>query len=287
MPTPYDIPTGVSGFGLRACDPAAGLKINVKNVDNLNYTSTYMRFFHDVGPDCYDWIVYTSCDSKDSVIVKGYAPEYGTAVDSVPFKDTLNVISMRVNAADSGRHKGTIFGMVLGNNQPGIIYNTIGSNGARFEDYNHSEFFIKQLAALHPDLVIVSLGTNEAYAKDYSSDDFETEIDTLLTDIRQVAPGVDFLLTTPNDAYRAHRYKNPNVAQAAVAIKHEAIKHNAAYWDFYHIMGGFGSIQKWYLKHLAQKDRVHFTVGGYTIQAQLFYKALQKTISDGLEKLAP
>jgi len=287
LATPTYIRVGISGFGLRTDDSSATLKINVKSNDSLNYSFNHMLLFHDAGPHCFNWVVYTSRNHKDSVVINDSAAKYGSAVDSIVFKDTMQVLSMCVRKSDTSKFEASTFGMVLTNNQPGILYHTIGANGARNADYTHSEYFIQQLAALHPDLVIISLGTNEAYARNYSTPDFENDMDTLYSNIKQVAPDADFLYTTPNDSYRNHKYKNPDVAEAAAAIKRTAEKHNAAYWDFYHIMGGFGSMQKWYLKHLSQRDRVHFTVGGYTLQADLFYQALHKTIIDGLDKLAP
>ncbi len=281
------IPTGIAGFGLRTYDSSSSIKVNVKNADDLDYSFSSVVFLHDRGPKCFDWVVYTSNDMKDSVIIRDTATEYGIAKDSVAFKDTMNLFTMCTHQSDTSQNEAIVFGMVLSNNKPGIVYHTIGSNGARFTDYNHSQYFIQQLADLKPDLVIVSLGTNEAYSKNFNADYFENDMDTMLTNIKQIAPGADFLLTTPNDAYRSHGYKNPDIEDAVSIIKREAKKYNTAYWDFYHIMGGYGSMQKWYQKHLCQKDHVHFTAGGYTLQAELFYDALHKTIKDGLGKITP
>ena len=45
-------------------------------------------------------------------------------------------------------------------------------------------------------------------------------------------------------------------------------------WDFYDIMGGYVSSQKWYDNKLMPKDRIHFTRKGYNIKADLLLKAL-------------
>ncbi len=287
MVSPSSIPTGIAGFGLRTDDSASSLKMNIKNGDNLNYSFTKMTLLHDKGPTCFDWVVYTSTDFKDSAVIKDTGKQYGVSADTIVFKDTMSSFTMCTLQSDTGQNEAMIFGVVLSNNRPGIIYHTIGSNGARYSDYTRSQYFIEQLAGLKPDLVIISLGTNEAYAKRFNSDYFESDIDTMLTNIKHVAPDADIMLTSPNDAFRGHRYKNSDIIEAVATIKRESKKYHAAFWDFYHIMGGFGSMQKWYMKHLCQKDHVHFTGGGYTLQAELFYDALQKVIKDGLEKLAP
>jgi lysophospholipase L1-like esterase len=287
MINPSYIPVGVAGFGLRTDDSTSSLKVNIKSTENLDYSFNKMTLLHDKGRGCYDWVVYTSNDFKDSVIIRDTGMHYGTAADTIVFKDTMSSFTMCTLQSDTGQYEAMIFGMVISNGKPGIIYHTIGSNGARYTDYNHSQFFIQQLAGLNPDLVIVSLGTNEVYSKRFNPDYFESDMDTMLTSIKHVAPETDILLTTPNDSFRGRRYKNADIADAVVTIKRVARKYHAAYWDFYHIMGGYGSMQKWYVKHLCQKDHVHFTGGGYTIQAELFYDAFNKAIKDGLEKLAP
>jgi lysophospholipase L1-like esterase len=287
MINPSDIPTGVAGFGLRTMDSTASIKMNIKDGDKLDYSFDKITLLHDKGPKCFDWVVYTSDSLRDSVIVRDTAKQYGVGADTIHFKRPLNSFTMCTTEKDTGKTEAMIFGVVASNDKPGIIYHTIGSNGARYADYTNSQFFVQQLGLLKPDLIIISLGTNEAYSKRFSSEDFENDIKIMLSNLRQVAPDVDFLLTTPNDANRGRRYKNPDIADAVVTIKSVARRYHAAYWDFYHIMGGYGSMQKWYLKHLCQKDHVHFTVPGYLLQAQLFYDAFKKTITDGMERVAP
>ncbi len=287
MVSPSGIPIGVSGFGLRTTDSASSLSLQVKDGDNLNYTFDKMVFFHDKGPTCYNWVVYTSADFKDSVVIKDTGHVAGVATDSVMFKDTVREFTMCTEQTDTSQNEALLFGMVLTNDKPGIIYHTIGANGARFRDYNTSEYFYQQLGELKPDLIIVSLGTNEAFARNFNEYVFKDDIDTMFANIKKVAPQTDFLLTAPNDAMRGHRYKNKDIIDAVATLKRASIEHHAAFWDFYHIMGGYGSMPKWYMKHLCQKDRLHFTVGGYTLQAELFYDALNKAIKDGLDKLAP
>ena len=287
MVNPSNIPTGIAGFGLQTYDSTSSLKVNIKNTEDINYSFTHMMFLHDKGPHCFDWVIYTSNDMKDSVVIRDTAKTWGIGADSVSFKDTMNLFTMCTLQKDTSQYEAMVYGMVLTNDKPGIIYHTIGSNGARYTDYTHSKYFIQQLAELKPDLVIISLGTNEAFSKKFNPDYFENDMDSMITNIKQVAPGTDFLLTTPNDAFRSRRYKNPDIADAVDVIKREAKKYDAAYWDFYHIMGGYGSMQKWYQRHLCQKDHVHFTAGGYTLQAELFYDALHKAIKDGLGKIAP
>ncbi len=54
-------------------------------------------------------------------------------------------------------------GIVLEKDTPGILYSGIGVNGAKYSDYNKYPLFFEQLKAVHPDLLVFSLGTNESY----------------------------------------------------------------------------------------------------------------------------
>ena len=59
-----------------------------------------------------------------------------------------------------------------------------------------------------------------------------------------------------------------------------ADRYDAGVWDFFAIMGGFGSSQTWYKNQLMHKDRVHFTFEGYTIKGDLFYEAFLKYLDE-------
>jgi lysophospholipase L1-like esterase len=92
-------------------------------------------------------------------------------------------------------------------------------------------------------------------------------------------PEIAILMTTPGDSFRRGRkgrVKNPDVKLARETMIRYCTEHNVAYWDLYEIMGGYGSMAKWYLAKIAQKDRVHFTGRGYQIQGDLLYTALMQ-----------
>ena len=61
-------------------------------------------------------------------------------------------------------------GLILENNNSGILYHNIGVNGAKLSDYNKYPLFFEQLKSLNPDLIIIGLGTNESFDKMNSVD---------------------------------------------------------------------------------------------------------------------
>ena len=84
--------------------------------------------------------------------------------------------------------------MVLENSrQRGILYHMIGVNGARFEHYNLSpNRFLTQVKGLNPDLVILSLGTNETAYRYFNQAEFYRQVDEFVYNLEQFIPNADY-----------------------------------------------------------------------------------------------
>ncbi len=194
--------------------------------------------------------------------------------------DPVRALDLRAESPPGGAS--TLFGMVLENTQSrGILYHVIGVNGVTYHHYNQSEHFWEQLPALQPDLIIVSLGTNEALAGGFDEAVFRTSVDRFLENARRAAPTAALLLTTNPDVLRRKRYDNPQNVQVREVIIAAANREGAAVWDLHRIMGGDGSVRRWRARDLAHTDFIHFTKEGYRLQAMLLYRALLNTYYAG------
>ena len=60
-------------------------------------------------------------------------------------------------------------------------------------------------------------------------------------------------------------------------------KHNVLVWDLFTVMGGQKSIAKWNKAGIAQRDKVHFTIHGYEIIAELMFDAFIKAYNEQLK----
>ena len=170
--------------------------------------------------------------------------------------------------AGTNGNSSRIYGLLLENNQqPGVIYNMIGVNGTTYYHYNKAEHFWEQLPVLEPDLVIVSLGTNEALGGNYTATAFRSEVERFLSNLRQSVGNVPVLLTTNPDVLRRRRYENPANKLIRSVILETAKAQSTAWWDLYEIMGGEGSVRDWREKEFAHTDFIHFTKEGYILQA--------------------
>jgi hypothetical protein len=273
------LPIGICGFTIETADTSAKINIMIKDQPGLGYAFTKFSLFHDKGKDNYD---LTICDESncERVIFNSAKASKTPFVSTITFEHPVRQVILKSENNDSVTKKSTrIYGILLENDSAGVIYNTIGANGAEFKHYNMSKYFIEQMPYLNPDLVIISLGTNDAFTFGFNPTTFRNSIDTLITNIKAANPKVCVLLTTPPDSYRKAkrgRVKNPDMKRARFEIINYCLKYNLPYWDLYEIMGGYGSMSKWYSAKLAAKDRVHFSGKGYLIQADLFYTALMK-----------
>lgn len=179
--------------------------------------------------------------------------------------------------------KETVFhGVLLENtNQTGVLYNAIGVNGVTYEHYNQAELFFEQLPALKADLIIVSLGTNEALSSRFDEEEFRTQTEQFFLTLRQVQPNVPVLVTTNPDCLRKGKYIAEGVAQAKKVILEQSHRHGFAVWDLHTIMGGNGSVNQWSKKGLTARDKIHFTKEGYQLQGQLLYHAIKNAYNAG------
>jgi lysophospholipase L1-like esterase len=190
------------------------------------------------------------------------------------YADTLRIF---ITQPDSLPQPFQLYGISLENDDPGVVYNSIGVNGAMLTSYLRCGLFGQQLKALDPDWIIISIGTNEGNTRQFDEISYRTEYQKMLDSIRLVMPNAAILLTVPNDCYLLKRYANPNTARIRQIIFSLAQTNGCGVWDFYTIMGGFNSSMEWYNKGLMSKDHIHFNKTGYLLKGDLFFTAFLKS----------
>jgi lysophospholipase L1-like esterase len=277
------LPIGINGYTIDSKNAIAQINLSISDEPGLNYAFTKISLFHQNEENNYDLLIEDEFDQK-RLIFKASDLYHTPHVSNLLFQKPVHKITLKNSVSDSSQQKNTrIYGMLLENDSSGIIYNTIAANGAEYNHYNKSAYFIEQLPYLKADLVIVSLGTNEAYNSNFNPALFYAQIDTLVKSINKSNPNICLLLTTPPDSKRKTKYgneRNADMKRAKLVIQNYCLHHCLPYWDLYDVMGGFTSMEKWYKAGIATKDFIHFSITGYKIQGALFYDAL----IDGYEK---
>jgi len=168
------------------------------------------------------------------------------------------------------------YGVSLENNNPGVLYHMIGVNGARYDHFNAADLFWKQLPALHADLYIISLGTNEAQRTEFDNVAFQLELDKFLQKIKSISPRAAVIITTAADSYYKKRKPNLVLRDLNISLFNYCAQKSIPIWDLYRITNGYGSAYSWVKRGLMNDDRIHFTGDGYRIQGQLLFNALAK-----------
>lgn len=174
-----------------------------------------------------------------------------------------------------GKSKLWLDGISIDNERSGVIYHSIGVNGAKFSDFARSKYFARQLREVTPDLVILSFGTNEAQATHHPGQ-LTRQMDELVQQILAQWPHASILLTTPADSYLKGKGPNPYLPEVAETIRQYAEKKQFALWDLLSATGGPNSAEEWKSRGLMSADSVHYSKTGYAVQGKLLYQSLIK-----------
>jgi lysophospholipase L1-like esterase len=195
---------------------------------------------------------------------------------TVEWNDRINSVNIQAVKSSPAQSHALIYGMVLTNSMSGVLYHTIGVNGAKFSHYNQAGRFAEQTVALEPDLFIISLGTNESLGYPHVDKMLTAQIDDLVSTLRAANPDAKFLLVTPQDSFRNRNKINPGVLEVRNQIIRYAVDNGLAFYDMYRAMGGEHSAKRWSESDLLRADGVHLTRDGYEYEGNLFYHALMK-----------
>ncbi len=142
-----------------------------------------------------------------------------------------------------------LFGVALEREQPGVVYDALGSHAAMAVYWQRQDraHWREELALRDPALVVFEYGTNESDLWKLDRDEYEHALSDLIDEIRDVA-GAPLLVVAPLDRAESKEGKlvTKRVILDLVAIQRRvALAHGAAFWDTFDAMGGEGSMARW------------------------------------------
>lgn len=265
-------PLGLSGITLTTDDTTASFTIRLKDYfPTLRYKVGRARLFCSAPAGSYNLTV----NNQPVSIPQEENPAGITLPEPA---DTLKVKVRKKDTAMKGSF--SLMGMLLEHDRHSVNYHSIGINGAKAESYLQCDKLEYQLRAIDPDWIILSLGTNEAYSRGFTKQQFKKNLAALIRRVRRQAGDAWILLTTPGDALKEEKYDNPNNGRARETIIEVAREQGCAFWDFYQVMGGDHSILSWYYNGLTAEDRLHLNKKGYQLKADLFFNAFLNSMAD-------
>jgi lysophospholipase L1-like esterase len=247
---------GMAGWSIQSLDSSSNLEMRLAPSDGVVDSFNSVRVFGDssliVGDSTGPWI-FTNC-GRDCR--KATAP--------------ISSNRLKVQASAPGEW---LDGLVLESGRRGVLWNESGVNGLAWSDLLKPTRMWRQLEALKPDLMVISLGTNDAWYNGYDANVFHDQVIEVLRRIRLVLPASEVLLTLPPDHALTVKKKktaaNPKLTSVLEIMRGICDSTGVTCSDLHLLMGGEGSWKTWTAQGLMAKDHVHYSKGGYIRQADL------------------
>lgn len=271
---------GLAGMMVATSDSSVFVTIRPRSV-NESYKTNLIRVFH------YDPSLnyQVSLATDDPYLVNSIVYVADGGYTDIMLNEPVDTITLEFYKTTAEPAILELYGIELKTDDPGIIYHSIGVNGASIPSFLRCNLFVEQLAAIKPDLVILSLGTNDAFSQNFDTDIYKRNYIRLIEIIKSASPKTDLLITVPNDVFFNRRRPNRNTLLQEEAIYQLAETYGLGVWNFFQVMGGLNSVPQWYNNGMMQKDRIHFTPRGYLLKGDLFFSAMMRTYGKHLEEL--
>ncbi len=183
-----------------------------------------------------------------------------------------------------------MFGAVLENDGPGVVYDSLGVNGAyagllaRVMSEPH---WAEQLQHRQPDLLILNYGTNES---EYASDDqmarYEKDLREVVRRVRAALPAVSVLIVSPMDRGKhaaGGRVVTLDSIPKIVEMQHRVARDTGCgFLNLFAAMGGEGTMARWHegRHHLVGGDLTHPNADGAITVGVLIYHAIVEGYAD-------
>ena len=288
-------PVGIGGIGIQSVSPSINLDVRIAPNNGAGYSFNQAILYR--GEKAMPML--PAGPLKDSVQTSWATVPAVAGVLADTFRisypvDTLQLHSTRRKQGTDkllpvSTFKNIYYGFSLTNGNPGVLYHSVGVNGAMYVNYT-DEAYVRQLALLKPSLLIISLGTNETFGRRFRPEEFGGQVRAFVSLVKKQMPETAILLTTPPECYKRtyvnkkRTYvRNANTQLAAKAIVKAAHEEGVACWDLFATTGGKSSCIKWHKEKLMGRDRIHFTKEGYREQGTLLYRALMQSYNQMLK----
>ncbi|HYX31103.1 MAG TPA: GDSL-type esterase/lipase family protein [Pyrinomonadaceae bacterium] len=176
-----------------------------------------------------------------------------------------------------------LFGAVLENDGPGVVYDSLGVNGAfagLLATVMNEQHWSAQLQHRHPNLVILNYGTNESqYASDDQMARYDRELREVVRRLHTALPNTAVLIVSPMDrgTHQAGKVITlPAIPKIVEMQRRVAAETGCAFFDLFAAMGGEGTMARWHdgKNHLVGGDLTHPNGAGAEKIGELIYQAL-------------
>ncbi|MBC7426697.1 MAG: hypothetical protein H7321_09200 [Bacteroidia bacterium] len=265
---------GLAGLESTTYDTAGTMTVTMTPDAKIEYLFDRVKVFYDVNYQSMQIGIDSLTEVKE--VIENRQQGYTEFI----FMKPLTQVTFTINKRDSIQNHFTLYGFYFDLDAPGINYSAIGVNGASVPSFlKTSGNFERQLSVIKPDLIIFSIGINDAFDPNFTQSWYEGNYSEMIKRIKKVAPGAAILFTTNTDSYKKRKnkyYKNVTGIEVKGSMQNLANKYGAGVWDLFSVMGGLGSMQFWINNHMAANDHIHFSRKGYYLMGDLMFTAIIK-----------
>ncbi len=269
---PYLMDIGITGAVARTYDSSAGFKFGFKE-GILKPEFTVMKIYCKKSEQSFNLKLKLN-NYDDTIYLKtNVRPNQSfVRIDLPVVADTFEVF---VDKTDSLQNFFECYGMMIEScKNKGVVYNSVGINGAGYSHLLTQTLFDKQIEELKPDLVVIDLGANDFYGYRYNRTMMEANLKEIIHKVKKASPQTSVLISCSQDIYYRRRRNIYATYPFSKLIQGTAKEEGAAWYDYYSISGGRYSMLKWRRYRLAKRDKVHLTTAGYHVKGDLYLNAL-------------
>lgn len=268
-----ELSLGVMGISSKTYDSSAGFKLKFRNTIMPEFTR--IRIFMLRNELSYDLILRTSTEEiKVNVFEKDEIERNYIDID---VKRGDNLLWIQLNKTDSLQKQFEIYGISIENPaDQGLLYHSVGINGAGYYSLLRQNLFEEQLQYLNPDAVIIDLGANDYWKSGINEYTFSENMLKVVTLLRNFNPDISIIFSNSQDIYRGG-YSIPDCAIASDLIASFCKTNNCAFYDWYWISGGRYAMARWRGQNLCNRDYIHLTSAGYRLKGEMLTDAFYST----------
>lgn len=263
---------GITGAVARTHDSSAGFKFGFKE-GILKSDFTVMKIYCKKSEQSFNLKLKLN-NYDDTIYLKtNVRPNQSfVRIDLPVVADTFEVF---VDKTDSLQNFFECYGMMVEScKDKGVVYNSVGINGAGYSHLLTQTLFDRQVEELKPDLVVIDLGANDFYGYRFNEGQMSANLKELINKVKTASPQTSVLISCSQDIYYRRRRNIYATYPFSKLIQKTAKSEDAAWYDYYSVSGGRYSMLKWRRYRLAKRDKVHLTTAGYHVKGDLYLNAL-------------
>ncbi len=210
--------------------------------------------------------------------------EFSTAADAVApgfeaFTSAEPVRTLEIGAEGAVR----LYGVTAERAVPGVVYDTIGLNGASttvLSNVFNEKHWAAELRHRNPNMVVINYGTNEADFDSFVDHQYEGALREAIRRVRAALPNASILIMSPMDRGKrdgGNIVTMDTIPRIVATQKRVAAETGCGFFDTFTAMGGAGTMARWYTRQprLVAADLIHPVPAGGKIIADVFAREIE------------